>query len=510
MDIRFNLFSKKYLMVIICFGLFFCFTPFAQAKGLSEELKGKILLQVESKGEAWYVNPDNLNRYYLGRPADAFRIMRELGLGISNKDYNFFTGRAPERLKGKILLKAEDKGQAYYVNPVNSIMHYLGRPADAFRIMRELGLGISNDNLVKIRPAKLELINTIVSQQIADQTITEREEESNASDLEWKIHTLINEKRLAKGIPGLKWSNRLADIARVHSQDMVQKKYLDHKDSEGCEENCRLNKNNYYREYVIEYLGFEYNYKLRYPNGVIAEYASEEEIAEANVNKWVEYDFMFDPNLIYEGVGTAVTADGEIYITAKMVMPIVTTVQEAELKKIIANLINPQDESLNKIKKIYHWITANIDYDMDSYLTDPRPVESYTAWPVFKNRKGICEGYSRLFVLMLRYAGVEAEVISGRADAFDGWDRHAWNKIEFVGEDLYVDATWDAGFIENNKFTRNITDTYFLIPNNCILVDHVDSGEKEMTANEQKKYVTAQADLFETRCALLRDTILYK
>ena len=100
-------------------------------------------MQVESHGEAWYVNPDNEKRYYLGRPADAFRIMRELGLGISNKDFNSFNGYAPRRLSGKILLKVEDKGQAYYVNPVDLKMYYLGRPADAFRIMRELGLGMA-------------------------------------------------------------------------------------------------------------------------------------------------------------------------------------------------------------------------------------------------------------------------------------------------------------------------------------------------------------------------------
>ena len=50
--------------------------------------KGKIFLQVQNHGEAWYVNPDNGKRYFLGRPADAFNMMRELGLGISNADFD--------------------------------------------------------------------------------------------------------------------------------------------------------------------------------------------------------------------------------------------------------------------------------------------------------------------------------------------------------------------------------------------------------------------------------------
>ena len=53
---------------------------------LVERLKGKILLQVESRGEAWYVNPENGRRHYMGKPKDAFDLMRTLGLGITNEN----------------------------------------------------------------------------------------------------------------------------------------------------------------------------------------------------------------------------------------------------------------------------------------------------------------------------------------------------------------------------------------------------------------------------------------
>ncbi len=39
--------------------------------------KGKILLQVENNGEAWYIG-QNSKRYFLGTPADAFKVMRSL------------------------------------------------------------------------------------------------------------------------------------------------------------------------------------------------------------------------------------------------------------------------------------------------------------------------------------------------------------------------------------------------------------------------------------------------
>lgn len=123
---------------------------------LSSTVKGRILLQVEDKGQAWYVNPVDGKRYSLGRPDDAFAVMRELGLGISNKDFSTLqaTPSAWRQLAGRILLKVEDKGKAYYFDPVKLQLHYLGRPADAFAVMRQLGLGITNGNLGKITIGK--------------------------------------------------------------------------------------------------------------------------------------------------------------------------------------------------------------------------------------------------------------------------------------------------------------------------------------------------------------------
>jgi plastocyanin len=108
------------------------------------------LLAVEDNGEAWYVDPSNKERYFLGRPLDAFNLMQQIGLGISNEDFNSFNGKAPVRLSGRILLKVEDAGKAYYVNPLNLKLYFLSRPHDAFQLMRTLGLGITNSNLATI------------------------------------------------------------------------------------------------------------------------------------------------------------------------------------------------------------------------------------------------------------------------------------------------------------------------------------------------------------------------
>ncbi|PLX20569.1 hypothetical protein C0584_04975 [Candidatus Parcubacteria bacterium] len=59
-----------------------------QDLGLAEKLKGQILLQVESRGEAWYVNPTDGKRYYMKDGDSAYNIMRFLSLGITNEDLN--------------------------------------------------------------------------------------------------------------------------------------------------------------------------------------------------------------------------------------------------------------------------------------------------------------------------------------------------------------------------------------------------------------------------------------
>ncbi|MFA6194351.1 MAG: hypothetical protein WC719_01220 [Patescibacteria group bacterium] len=108
------------------------------------------MLQVEERGEAYYIYPDDLKKYYLGTPNDAFRVMRALGLGANDKfitDYTVY----PARVSGKILINVDDFGKAYYISPLDRRAYYLGSPEQAYQVIRSLGLGITNNNLNKIR-----------------------------------------------------------------------------------------------------------------------------------------------------------------------------------------------------------------------------------------------------------------------------------------------------------------------------------------------------------------------
>ncbi|MDD2584600.1 MAG: hypothetical protein PHE99_06645, partial [Bacteroidales bacterium] len=181
-------------------------------KDLLARVKGQILIQVEDRGRAWYVSPSDSRKYYLGSPLNAFSVMSLLGRGISNENLNNLpvgvssddltqdkdsdgdglTDRLEESLGtdpfkvdtdgdgysdyeevvsgynplgsgktaldnklltrslGQIYIQVETNGEAWYIEPKTKKRYYLGRPLEAFGIMRQFGLGITNEDLNKI------------------------------------------------------------------------------------------------------------------------------------------------------------------------------------------------------------------------------------------------------------------------------------------------------------------------------------------------------------------------
>jgi len=148
---------RKKISIFLAIALFLGLAPhfFAQAAELSDKLsdklKGRILLQVESKGEAWYVDAVYGERVFLGRPDDVFRVMKNFGLGVKQAELqSYLNSSFPARLAGKILLNVEGRGEAYYVAPDDLKGYYLGKPSQAFQVIKEKAIGITNNNLNKI------------------------------------------------------------------------------------------------------------------------------------------------------------------------------------------------------------------------------------------------------------------------------------------------------------------------------------------------------------------------
>lgn len=57
-------------------------------RNFTNKNKGRVLLETESFGQAWYVNPTDGKRYYFSNTYEMHDIIAKFGLGISNGNFN--------------------------------------------------------------------------------------------------------------------------------------------------------------------------------------------------------------------------------------------------------------------------------------------------------------------------------------------------------------------------------------------------------------------------------------
>lgn len=147
-------FSKgSTLLLIIALALvliiaFLAMKRFSRADSLSSDLAGRILLQVEDQGQAYYLNPVNLKKYYLGSPDEAWAIFREFSFSLDSEILNnYLKDGFPSEISGRIVFNAQENYEIYYINPSDLKAYSLNTPRDTFDVMSNLSIGISNDNL---------------------------------------------------------------------------------------------------------------------------------------------------------------------------------------------------------------------------------------------------------------------------------------------------------------------------------------------------------------------------
>ncbi len=166
---------KKVILITILTLLALPSFVFAKEVDLAKQLSGRILLQVESYGRAWYVDPVTLKRYYLKDGNTAYEIMRNMSLGITNADLNKIPATKSQRgdaklinqLKGRILLQVQEHGEAWYVNPVDGLRYYLADGQAAYDLMRKFSLGITNENLKTIPMNSTQIVHDTCFDDVA-------------------------------------------------------------------------------------------------------------------------------------------------------------------------------------------------------------------------------------------------------------------------------------------------------------------------------------------------------
>lgn len=123
--------------------------------------------------------------------------------------------------------------------------------------------------------------------------------------LERDAFQLINTERSLAGLPALKWSDKIAAVARLHSNNMAEQNFFSHKGLDGLMVDERAEKLNMGSWLAI---GENIAFMKGYDNPVATA-----------IEKWLNSQGhkknLLNPDWTETAVGLAVTADGKYYFT---------------------------------------------------------------------------------------------------------------------------------------------------------------------------------------------------
>ena len=142
-----------------------------------------------------------------------------------------------------------------------------------------------------------------------------------------------------------------------------------------------------------------------------------------------------------------------------------------ELGRLIAQDTHSQQEAA---RLVHDWVATHVRYDVGSLRPGKRQPQD--ADTVFRSGSGVCAGYANLIVALSRAAGLEAVYIVGNVRADDGGlsgTSHAWNGVKVDGHWILVDATWDAGTVDEGVFEAAYRNDYLFTPPELFRYDHL-------------------------------------
>lgn len=156
---------------------------------------------------------------------------------------------------------------------------------------------------------------------------------------------------------------------------------------------------------------------------------------------------------------------------------------EISSKALATYLVQNFHSDTEKVRAIYRWISDRIDYDVDAFLSGNVVVMSSDE--VLKKRMSVCGGFASLFEELATLAGLEVKSISGYAKSYGTvqgthFDKpnHVWNAVKVDGEWRMIDATWGAGYVKDGKYSKVLSEGFFLAPPEQFVFSHLPAEER--------------------------------
>ncbi len=119
------------------------FAPLQIVAAVPSGLMGRVLIDVSSHGEAWYVNPQSHMRVYLGRPEQALErlVARAFHVNFMNIERlaenpgDEYDEEYAANVAGYVMAPDDLIGAAWYIDPDTMLRRRLAVPQDAWEIM---------------------------------------------------------------------------------------------------------------------------------------------------------------------------------------------------------------------------------------------------------------------------------------------------------------------------------------------------------------------------------------
>ncbi len=171
-----------------------------------------------------------------------------------------------------------------------------------------------------------------------------------------------------------------------------------------------------------------------------------------------------------------------------------------EIDHILWEVTSKNMSTLEKVKAVHDWLVLNIRYDT--------AYEIYDIAPMLAQRRAVCDGYSKFYVVALGELGIDARRITGTGKG----ESHAWNAVKMDdGKWYYVDNTWDDPLVNghsNYPDGYNLMYEYFLVTQSRISEDHASDGSTTVSPNGTS--LDYHYEAIELRYAELRAQLLQK
>jgi hypothetical protein len=143
----------------------------------------------------------------------------------------------------------------------------------------------------------------------------------------------------------------------------------------------------------------------------------------------------------------------------------------------IANFINSSYENqTDKAAAIYHWITNNIEYDINNmYSIDHDKDSTRLINEVLVSRRGNCMHFCELFKEITFKVGIKSYIIHGytKGDKTIEQTPHSWCAGLIDSTWYFFDPTWGAGYVQNGKFYKRKDKSYFMIKPTRLIKTHM-------------------------------------